>query len=195
MQMKCNTIIKGPSLTELWNIVHQELTPIAQDEPIIASYLYATVLKHNTMCSALSYVLANALSCEPLPAIAIREIIDTVLKNDPSIIEAARRDLCAFYYRDPACELFSTPFLYFKGFHAIQTHRIAHSLWQSNRKSLALLIQNRKSAVFAVDIHPGAKLGSGILLDHAQGVVIGETAVVGDDVSILHAVTLGGTGK
>lgn len=195
MQLKCNKVPEGPPLEELWQIVHQELTPIAQQEPIIASYLYATVLKHGTMCSALSYLLSNALSCEPLPAIAIREIIDTVMKEDPSIIAAARRDLCAFYSRDAACEHFSTPFLYFKGFHALQTHRIAHSLWQARRHSLALLIQNRKSAVFGVDIHPGAQLGSGILLDHAQGVVIGETATVGNDVSILHGVTLGGTGK
>lgn len=195
MQAKCNEYMHGPPLEELWQTVHEELKPIAQQEPIIASFFYATVLKHKTMSSALSYLLANALSCEPLPAIAIREIIDTVLTNEPGIIQAARRDLCAFYYRDPACDLFSTPFLYFKGFHALQTHRIAHSLWRDNRKSLARLIQNRKSAVFGVDIHPGAKIGSGILLDHAHGVVIGETAVVDDDVSILHAVTLGGTGK
>lgn len=195
MRTQCNETINGPKLDELWQILIKELIPIASQEPIIASYLYATVLKHNSMASALSYLLANALSCEPLPAIAIREIIDKVFLEDPQIIEASRLDLCAFYYRDPACDLFSTPFLYYKGFHALQTHRIAHSLWKANRKSLARLIQNRKSAVFGVDIHPGAHLGSGILLDHAHGVVIGETAVVADGVSILHAVTLGGTGK
>ena len=184
-----------PTLTELWQTVHDELNPIAQEEPIIASFLYATVLKHETMCSSLSYVLANALSCEPLPAIAIREIIDKAYKEDKSIIESAKRDLCAFYTRDPSCDLYSTPFLYYKGFHALQAHRIAHWLWQNNRKSLARLFQNRISAVLGVDIHPGARIGSGILMDHAHGVVIGETAVVGDDVSILHAVTLGGTGK
>jgi len=195
MHTPCNETLNGPPLEELWNTVHAELRSIAHQEPIIASYLFATVLKHTTMCSSLSYLLANALSCEPLPAIAIREIIDKAFFNDPTIIEAARRDLCAFYYRDPACDLFSTPFLYFKGFHALQAQRVAHWLWNDNRKSLARLFQNRVSAVFGVDIHPGAQLGSGILLDHAHGVVIGETAVVDDDVSILHAVTLGGTGK
>tara|TARA_Y100001934_G_C12387241_1_gene797617 strand:+ start:36182 stop:37012 length:831 start_codon:yes stop_codon:yes gene_type:complete len=195
MQAKCNDMMHVPTLTELWQIVHDELNPIAQEEPIIASFLYATVLKHETMCSSLSYVLANALSCEPLPAIAIREIIDKAYKEDKSIIESAKRDLCAFYTRDPSCDLYSTPFLYYKGFHALQAHRIAHWLWQNNRKSLARLFQNRISAVLGVDIHPGARIGSGILMDHAHGVVIGETAVVGDDVSILHAVTLGGTGK
>lgn len=195
MQAKCNDMMHVPTLTELWQTVHDELNPIAQEEPIIASFLYATVLKHETMCSSLSYVLANALSCEPLPAIAIREIIDKAYKEDKSIIESAKRDLCAFYTRDPSCDLYSTPFLYYKGFHALQAHRIAHWLWQNNRKSLARLFQNRISAVLGVDIHPGARIGSGILMDHAHGVVIGETAVVGDDVSILHAVTLGGTGK
>lgn len=195
MQSKCNETLHGPNLQELWKILHEELSSIAHQEPIIASYLFATVLKHKTMCSSLSYLLANALSCEPLPAIAIREIIDTALATDPSIIESARRDLCAFYYRDPACDLFSTPFLYFKGFHALQAQRVGHWLWNDNRKSLARLFQNRVSAVFGVDIHPGARIGSGILLDHAHGVVIGETAVIDNDVSILHAVTLGGTGK
>lgn len=195
MQTPCNETLNGPTLEELWKTVHEELRSIADQEPIIASYLFATVLKHTTMCSSLSYLLANALSCEPLPAIAIREIIDKAFFTDPTIIEAARRDLCAFYYRDPACDLFSTPYLYFKGFHALQAQRVAHWLWNDNRKSLARLFQNRVSAVFGVDIHPGARIGSGILLDHAHGVVIGETAVVDDDVSILHAVTLGGTGK
>jgi len=186
---------KGLPLEDLWHTIREEIKRLVEQEPILASFLYATVLKHDSMQGALSYLLATHLNCEALPAMAVREIIDEVLKQNPCIIECARRDLCAFYFRDPAAHSYSTPYLYCKGFHALQTHRIAHHLWQSNRLSLAQFFQNRSSTVFAVDIHPGAKIGSGIFLDHANGVVIGETAVVENDVSILHAVTLGGTGK
>ena len=195
MQQPCNQTLPGPDIEQVWALIHQELTPIASQEPIIASFLYANALKHDSMSNALSYLLSNTLGFEALPAIAIREIVASAFESEPALVEAARRDLCAFYYRDAACDMFATPFLYYKGYHALQTYRVAHYLWQNERQSLARFFQNRSAVVFGVDIHPGAKLGSGILLDHAQGVVIGETAVVDNDVSMLHGVTLGGTGK
>ena len=122
-------------------------------------------------------------------------MIDQALAEDSTIGEATRADLQAVRDRDCACCGYATPFLYYKGFHALQAHRVAHWLWQQGRKPLALFFQNRISVEFGVDIHPAARIGRGIMLDHATGVVIGETATVGDDVSIMQGVTLGGTGK
>ena len=126
---------------------------------------------------------------------AIREIIEQAYIKDPSIIHAAEIDIKATRERDPACNSFSTPFLFYKGFHALQSHRIAHWLWQEERHSLAFYFQSQMSNLFGVDIHPAACIGKGIMIDHAHSIVIGETAVVGDNVSMLHSVTLGGTGK
>ena len=126
---------------------------------------------------------------------ALRDLIDEALVNDPEIGAAARADIEAVRERDPACRTYSNPLLFFKGFHAIQSYRIAHYYWRTGRESLALFLQGRISQVLAVDIHPAARIGRGILMDHATGVVIGETAVVEDNVSMLHEVTLGGTGK
>lgn len=125
----------------------------------------------------------------------LRELFDEALKADASLGESTRADIVAYYERDPACSTYIQPFLYFKGFHALQAYRVAHWLWGQGRKAIALFLQNRISDLFAVDIHPAARLGRGIFIDHATGIVIGETAVVGDNVSMLHSVTLGGTGK
>ncbi|KAJ9568185.1 hypothetical protein OSB04_004151 [Centaurea solstitialis] len=164
-------------------------------EPILSDYYFTSILSHHTMESALSNHLSIKLSSSTLPSATLHDLFMGVLTEDQEIIKAVKDDLRAVKERDPACFSYVHCFLHFKGFLACQAHRVAHKLWSQNRKILALLIQNRVSEVLALDIHPGAKIGSGILLDHATGVVVGETAVIGDNVSILHNVTLGGTGK
>jgi serine O-acetyltransferase len=152
------------------------------------------VLNHADLASALSFLLASKLDTKVLPAMLIREVCDEALAADASIIASVVADIHACYDRDPACDLYSMPLLYFKGFVALQTHRIAHWLWLQGREGLALFFQNRNSCVFSVDIHPAAQIGSGIMIDHATGLVIGETTIVGNNVSMLHSVTLGGSG-
>jgi serine O-acetyltransferase len=179
----------------LWESIRLQTRKQAESEPVLASFLYATILNHATLESALSFHLANKLDSPALPAMAVREVIEQALADDPGISVALRADLQAVNERDSACCSLVTPLLFFKGFHALQAYRIAHWLWLQGRTSLALFLQNRISSVFAVDIHPAAKIGKGIMFDHATGIVIGETAVVEDNVSIMQSVTLGGTGK
>lgn len=179
----------------IWRALRTEVEEDAASEPVLASFLYSTVLNHTTFEEALSFLLASKLESPTLHSITLRDLMVGVHEQAPEIADAAAHDLRAVRERDPACARFSTPFLYFKGFHSLQSYRIAHHLWQSGRHALALQLQSRISEVFGVDIHPGAQIGRGILIDHATAVVIGETAVVEDDVSMLHEVTLGGTGK
>lgn len=179
----------------LWQSIREEATQMINEEPFLASFFYATILNHYTIEAAISFHLSNKLDSTTVSAMVIREIIEEAFANDASIIEALRTDIKAVVDRDPVCDQYSTPFLYFKGFHALQAYRIAHWLWRQNRKSLALFIQNRISEVFAVDIHPAANIGKGIMIDHATGIVVGETTVVEDNVSLMQSVTLGGTGK
>jgi len=183
------------STDPLWQEIRREIRCQAEAEPILASFFHATVLNHDTLEAALSFHLANKLNSATAPAMLIREIISEALADDAGIGIAVRQDLRAFDTRDSACCSKATPLLYYKGFHALQAYRIANWLWRHQRETLALFIQNRISEVFGVDIHPAARIGKGILFDHATGLVIGETAVVEDNVSIMHAVTLGGTGK
>ncbi|XP_071702401.1 serine acetyltransferase 1, chloroplastic-like [Rutidosis leptorrhynchoides] len=180
---------------DLWLIMKDEARYDVNKEPILSNYYFTSILSHNTMESALSNHLSNKLSSSSLPSGTLHDLFMGVFKDDQEIINSVKDDLRAVKERDPACFSYVHCFLHFKGFLACQAHRVAHKLWLQNRKIVALLIQNRVSEVLALDIHPGAKIGSGILLDHATGVVIGETAVIGDNVSILHNVTLGGTGK
>ena len=179
----------------VWDRILDETARHAEDEAILASFLHATILNHKRLERALSFHLANQLDSATASSLLLRDVMLEAFKADPGIGEAVRADLCAVLERDSACHEFYIPFLYFKGFHALETHRVAHWLWQHGRESLALFFQNRMSCVYGVDIHPAAQLGKGIMLDHATGLVIGETAVVGDNVSILQSVTLGGTGK
>lgn len=179
----------------LWQAIRDEAVLLTQNEPLLASFFYSTILNHDTLEAAISFHLANKLDSATMPAMVIREIIQNALQVDTKIGHAIRCDIKAIKERDPVCRNLSTPFLYFKGFHALQAYRVAHWLWQNGRESLALFFQNQISVVFAVDIHPAAKIGCGVMLDHATGIVIGETAVVEDNVSILQNVTLGGTGK
>lgn len=178
-----------------WDAIRLTARQQAEGEPVLASFLYTTILNHDTLEAALSYHLANKLDSPAMPAMLVREVIEQALAEDPAIGRAVRADLLAVNERDSACCSASTPFLFFKGFHALQSYRVAHWLWQNGRQSLALFLQNRISVVFAVDIHPAAKIGEGIMFDHATGIVIGQTAVVEDNVSIMQSVTLGGTGK
>ena len=179
----------------IWEVVRGEAASKADEEPILGSYFHATILNHTNFRSALSFRLASKLDNPMLPTMLIRDVIDEAMGDDDGILESALTDMLATYDRDPACEDLSTPFLFLKGFHALQAHRIAHWLWHRDRHTLALFFQSQISVGLDVDIHPAAQMGCGILVDHATGIVIGETAVVEDDVSILHAVTLGGTGK
>ena len=179
----------------IWERILEETAGHAAEEPILASFLHATILNHPRLELALSFHLANQLDSPTASSLLLREVMLQALQSDPAIREAVRADLQAVEERDSACHELYIPFLYFKGFHALQTQRVSHWLWRQGRESLALFFQNRMSAEFGVDIHPAARMGSGIMLDHATGLVIGETAVVGNNVSILQSVTLGGTGK
>lgn len=179
----------------LWKAIRQEVQLRADFEPIMSTFFHATVLNHETIEGALSFLLASKLDSPVVSSMAIREIIEDAYSREPSIIRAAEIDIKATRTRDPACNSYSTPFLFYKGFHALQAYRVAHWLWQEERHSLAFYFQNQMSSIFGVDIHPAASIGCGIMFDHATGIVIGETAVVEDDVSMLHGVTLGGTGK
>jgi serine O-acetyltransferase len=178
----------------VWASLRNEAERAAREEPALASLLNAVILSHDRLGDALSYQLARKLGDQELRAMSAREISEEAFDADPSLVAAAEADLRAVFERDPACKGYVQPFLFFKGFLALQTHRVSHWLWTHSRETLALYLQSRASEVFAVDIHPNAKIGSGVFLDHGTGIVIGETAVVGDDVSMLHGVTLGGTG-
>jgi serine O-acetyltransferase len=179
----------------IWSALRSEAEDIANAEPALASFAHATILNHPRLEDALCYLLANKLGDDDVRPMLAREIFEEVVQADPEIGDATRADLSAILTRDPACHSYAQAFLFFKGFQALQSYRIAHWLWGRNRKTLAYLIQSRVSELFAVDIHPAARIGRGIFFDHATGIVIGETAVVEDDVSMLHGVTLGGTGK
>jgi serine O-acetyltransferase len=179
----------------VWQRIRQEAALMAESEPMLASFLRSAVLDRRSLEQALCALLAGKLGSVLLPAAQLKGLFSQAFNSGQEIGKALRRDLQAVLQRDPAARTLAQPFLYYKGFHALQAYRVAHWLWSGRREALALFLQNRISEVFAVDIHPAARIGEGILIDHATGVVIGETAVVGDDVSLLHEVTLGGTGK
>ncbi len=178
-----------------WQAFHNEAHEAIRSEPLLASYLHSCILNHEDFSSALSFILANKISNEILSALSIREILDKAYLLDPSMIQDAMQDIRAVVKRDAAVHSMLTVLTNFKGYLAIQTHRLAHHLWKANRRDLALLIQSRNSEVFSVDIHPAAVLGHGLMFDHATGIVIGETAVIENNVSIMQSVTLGGTGN
>ncbi|MFO1146977.1 MAG: serine O-acetyltransferase [Alsobacter sp.] len=179
----------------VWDRVRAEAEDIARRDMALTSFVISTVLNHDTLESAVVHRIAARLDHGALPSDLVGQSFMEAIDRDPEIGQAMRADIVAVTDRDPACERFIEPILYFKGFHAIQTHRIAHAMWQAGRHDLALYLQSRSSEVFQTDIHPQARLGRGIFLDHATGLVVGSTAVVEDNVSILQDVTLGGTGK
>ncbi|MEO0343576.1 MAG: serine O-acetyltransferase [Pseudomonadota bacterium] len=179
----------------VWSRIQSEAQDLAANEPSMAALVQSSVIQHASFEKALSFRLSLKLSSGEMTSATLRDIVQTLYTEAPEILDAARADIVAVYDRDPACHRFIQPLLYFKGFLALQSSRIAHWMWTQNRKDMAYFIQMRTSEVFGVDIHPGAKLGQGIMIDHAHSIVIGETAVVGNNVSMLHSVTLGGTGK
>ncbi|KAL1315969.1 serine acetyltransferase 2-like [Arachis hypogaea] len=179
----------------VWEAVKEEAKLEAEKEPILSSFLYASILSHDCLEQALAFVIANRLQNPTLLATQLIDIFCNVIMHDKDIQQSIRLDVQAFKDRDPACLSYCTAILYMKGYHSLQVYRVAHALWHQGRKVLALALQSRVSEVFGIDIHPAAKIGEGILLDHGTGVVIGETAVVGNRVSLMQGVTLGGTGK
>ncbi len=179
---------------EFWRELKSEAANVAENEPLLASYVHACILTHHNFETSLSFILSNKMADDVMPALAIREVLDEAYLMQPAIAEAAIADITAVYKRDAATSNYLTPLLYFKGFQAVQVHRLAHHLWSQGRYQLALFLQSRNSQVFGVDIHPAARVGQGVMFDHATGIVVGETAVIEDNVSILQNVTLGGTG-
>jgi serine O-acetyltransferase len=179
----------------IWSEIRVEASDAVENDPLLAAFLYSTVLNHATLEEAVIHRVSQRLDHTDLSADLIRQAFLSMWADQSEWSTTLRVDIQAYYDRDPACDRFLMPVLYFKGFHAIQTHRLAHWLWNEGRKDFALYLQSRSSAVFQTDINPAARIGRGIFLDHATGLVVGETAVVEDDVSILQGVTLGGTGK
>ncbi|QBX99851.1 serine O-acetyltransferase [Rhodophyticola sp. CCM32] len=179
----------------VWSRITAEARDAVQAEPLLGGLIHGSVLHHETLERALAYRVAQKLTSGDMSEQILREIADEAFAAKAGIGAAARADIVAVAERDPACHRFMQPLLYFKGFQAIQAYRIGHWLWREGRRDFAYFIQMRVSEVFGIDIHPAARIGQGIMIDHAHSIVIGETAVVGDNVSMLHSVTLGGTGK
>jgi serine O-acetyltransferase len=186
------------NLTELdpvWHRICEEAEAAIAKEPLMGGLVHAGVLHHASFERALAYRISMKLSSPEMSEQILREIADEAYVAAPELAAAARADLVAIVDRDPACHRFMQPLLFFKGFQAVQAYRLGHWLFENDRRDLAYFIQMRASEMFGVDIHPAAKIGQGIMIDHAHSIVVGETAVVGDNVSMLHSVTLGGTGK
>jgi serine O-acetyltransferase len=178
----------------VWARLRVEAAAASAEEPILASFLNAAILRHDNFADALAYRLAAKLADAQLDTMLAHDVALEAIKADPEIVEQASADMLAVDERDPASVSLLQPFLYFKGFHSLQAYRVAHWLWKEGRQTLAFHLQSRISERFGLDIHPAARIGKGVMIDHATSVVIGETAVVGDDCSLLHEVTLGGTG-
>lgn len=179
----------------VWEKIRSEIKIISDNEPTLSKFYYLMVLQHKSFLQALSFILSNKLQNKMIVDFFLQDTFEKVYLSDLSLLKSAVKDIYAVYNRDPVIDHYSTIFLYLKGFHALQIYRISHKLWQIGRKSFALFLQNTVSVLFSVDIHPAAEIGYGIMLDHATGIVIGETVLVENNVSILQSVTLGSTGK
>ena len=190
---KLNTNVT--SVDPVWDRIKSEATEAVAGAPLLGGLVHSSILHHDTLEAALAFRMSMKLASGEMSEQILREIADEAYAAAPELSAAARADLVAVFERDPACHRFIQPLLYFKGFQAIQAYRMGHWLWEQGRKDLSYFIQMRVSEVFGIDVHPAAKIGQGIMIDHAHSIVIGETAVVGDNVSMLHSVTLGGTGK
>ena len=189
------TLTHITSVDPVWDRITEEARDAVSDEPLMGGLVHACILHHKSIEKALSYRVAAKLASNEMSMVVLREIADQAYAEAPELVDAARADLVAVFERDPACHRLLQPILYFKGYQAMQAYRIGHWLWQSGHRDLAYFFQMRISEIFGIDIHPAARIGKGIMIDHAHSIVIGETAVVGDNVSMLHSVTLGGTGK
>lgn len=179
----------------VWRQLRDEAQSMVSAEPALSSFVYETVLNHDTLEEAVIHRLGDRLGRDVVSASLIRQTYLEALADEPELAAIFRVDIAAVYDRDPACSRYLEPVLYFKGFHGLQTHRLANWLWRQGRKDFAFYLQSRASEVFQIDIHPAVPVGRGIFIDHGTAIVIGGTAVLGDDVSILQGVTLGGTGK
>jgi serine O-acetyltransferase len=179
----------------IWGSLLNEARAAASQDPLLSAFFYSTILNHHSLEECVIYRICELLDYPDLQAVLLRQTFAEMLEDWPEWASILRVDIQAVYDRDPACTRFMEPVLYFKGFQAIQTHRLAHWLWNQGRRDFALYLQSRASSIFQTDINPAARIGKGLFLDHATGLVVGETAVIGDNVSILHGVTLGGTGK
>ena len=186
---------RADSMGAVWTRIQREARIAVRDEPLLGALIHAGLLHHATFAAALAYRFSLKLASREMSEQILREIADDAFGRAPELAQAAMADLLAVYERDPATHRLMQPILFFKGFQALQAYRIGHWLWQQGRRDMAYFVQMRCSEVFGVDIHPAAKIGTGVMIDHAHSIVIGETAVVGNDVSMLHSVTLGGTGK
>lgn len=181
--------------TALWTTIRKEIGDLVMQEPQMGTFYSRRILQHDSLATALSDLLATKLASADMPYSALKAVYDEAYLRAPDILELTEKDLLATRQRDPAVRYYSTALLFFKGFQALQAWRVAHWLWTQERHGMALWLQSQISEVFTVDIHPAARIGSGILVDHATGIVIGETCVLDDNISILQGVTLGGTGK
>jgi serine O-acetyltransferase len=179
----------------VWNRIRTEAEDAVRQEPALGGFIYSSILAHETFEGALVHRLAQRLGNADLGSDSVVNAFLDALTADPAIGQAARADMTATFDRDPACHRYIDPFLYFKGYQALQTHRMAHQLWQAGRKDFAYYLQSRSSMISSLDIHPAARIGKGIMIDHGHDIVIGETCVIEDNVSLMQGVTLGGTGK
>ena len=186
---------KVQTVDPVWERIRSEAQDAIRGEPLLGGLIHSSLLHHATMERALAYRFSVKLASSEMSEQILREIADEAYSAAPDLGQAGRADVMAVYDRNPACHRFIQPMLYFKGFQAIQAYRVGHWLWLNGRRDMSYFVQMRVSEVFGVDIHPAAKVGQGIMIDHAHSIVIGETAVVGNNVSMLHSVTLGGTGK
>jgi serine O-acetyltransferase len=186
---------KSEDVRKVWETLRSEARRVVSEEPALQHLVDDVILSRGSAAAALGARLARRLAREDMPRPAMEPLLTGVFEQHSHIVHSAMRDMRAMYERDPACFSLLEPLLFFKGFLALTTYRVSHQLWQDGRRWLALYLQSIASEVFAVDIHPAARIGCGILLDHATSFVVGETAIIEDDVSILHEVTLGGTGK
>lgn len=186
---------KTVDVEKVWATLRSEALRVVAEEPTLRNLIHDVILSRDNLASALGARLSRRLAREDMPRVGMEPLITNVFKAHPNIVHASSRDLLAMFERDPACFSPLEPMLFFKGFLALTTYRVAHQFWLDGRRWLALYFQSVASEVFAVDIHPAASIGCGILLDHGTSFVVGETAIIEDDVSILHEVTLGGTGK
>jgi serine O-acetyltransferase len=180
---------------QLWGRLRREAEDAYARAPMLAPLFLDSIINQPTFEAAVVHRVASRLKNDVISLPLIVQAYHRAMAADPHISTAIRADITAVFERDPACDRFIEPFLYFKGFHAIQSHRLTHWLWGNGERDFALYLQSRSSEVFQTDIHPAAQFGQGVFLDHATGLVVGETAVIEDDVSMLQDVTLGGTGK
>jgi len=190
-----DVVQKVQTVDPVWDRIRTEAQNAISVEPLLGGLVHSSILHHRSMERALAYRFSVKLASGEMSEQILREIADEAHSNAPEIGQAARADVVAVFDRDPACHRFLQPMLFFKGFQAVQAYRVGHWLWLNGRRDMAYFVQMRVSEVFGVDIHPAARIGQGVMIDHAHSIVIGETAVVGNNVSMLHSVTLGGTGK